>query len=156
MLLNFAKVLYLALLTLPVSIPDEERKLTEIFFFQTSLCYLKRFYEGLKGLHKTFWGTKKKCKSKGSWTPSIKWGHKGFFSTNLRRISDGSNPSMRNCYEIKSTLAHPTIWELYYLLRFLSHVMPLVFYYAPWKHQETSETSGMNSDKKCYIFRLIL
>ena len=34
------------------------------FYFHTSLWYLKRFYEGLKGLHKTFWGTTKKCENK--------------------------------------------------------------------------------------------
>ena len=32
--------------------------------FCTSSCCLKRFYEGLKGLYKTFWGTTKKCKIK--------------------------------------------------------------------------------------------
>ena len=26
--------------------------------------YLKMFYEGVKGLHKTFWGTTKKCEIK--------------------------------------------------------------------------------------------
>ena len=34
------------------------------FYFHTSLWSLKRFYEGLKGLHKTFWGTTKKCENK--------------------------------------------------------------------------------------------
>ena len=33
------------------------------FYFLTSLWYLKRFYEGL---HKTFWGTAKKCENKKS------------------------------------------------------------------------------------------
>ena len=33
-------------------------------YFHTSLCCLKRFYEGLKGLHKTFWDTTKKCENK--------------------------------------------------------------------------------------------
>ena len=36
-------------------------------YFHTSLWWLKRFYEGLKdlkGLHKTFWGTTKKCENK--------------------------------------------------------------------------------------------
>ena len=31
-----------------------------IFYFHTSLWCLKRFYEGLKSLYKTFWGTPKK------------------------------------------------------------------------------------------------
>ena len=48
-------------LTLPVSIPDKEKKLTEIFYFHTSLCCLKRFYKGFK---KTFWGTTKKIENK--------------------------------------------------------------------------------------------
>ena len=31
-------------------------------YFHTSLWFLKRFYEGLSGLHKTFWGTTRNCK----------------------------------------------------------------------------------------------
>ena len=34
------------------------------FYFHTSLWCFKRFYESLKGLHKTFWGTTKKCENK--------------------------------------------------------------------------------------------
>ena len=34
------------------------------FYFHTSLWCLKSFYEVLKGLHKTFWGTRKKCENK--------------------------------------------------------------------------------------------
>ena len=34
------------------------------FYFHTSLWCLKRFCGGLKGLHKTFWGTTKKCENK--------------------------------------------------------------------------------------------
>ena len=34
------------------------------FYFHTSLWCFKRFYEGLKGFHKTFWGTTKKCENK--------------------------------------------------------------------------------------------
>ena len=33
------------------------------FYFDTSLWCLKRFYEGIQGLHKTFWGTTKKCEN---------------------------------------------------------------------------------------------
>ena len=33
------------------------------FHFQTSFHYPKKFYEGLKGLHKTFRGTTKKCEA---------------------------------------------------------------------------------------------
>ena len=32
--------------------------------FHTCFWYLKRFYDGLKGLHKTFWGTTNKCENK--------------------------------------------------------------------------------------------
>ena len=39
-------------LTLPVPIPDEEKKLT--FYFHTSLWFLKRFYEGFKAFIKPF------------------------------------------------------------------------------------------------------
>ena len=35
-------------------IPDEEKKIKLNFYFYTSLWCLKRFYKGLKGLHKTF------------------------------------------------------------------------------------------------------
>ena len=49
-------------LTLDVPIPDKKKKLH--FYFHTSLWCLRRFYEGLKDLHKTFWGTTKKCENK--------------------------------------------------------------------------------------------
>ena len=51
------------LLTLPVPILDKE-KTNLNFYFHTSLWRFKRFYEGLKGLHKTFCGTTKKCENK--------------------------------------------------------------------------------------------
>ena len=41
-----------------------EIKIELNFYFHTSLWCLKRFYEGLKGLHKTFSGTTKKCENK--------------------------------------------------------------------------------------------
>ena len=34
------------------------------FYFHTSLWCLKRFYEGLKDLHKTYWDTTKKFENK--------------------------------------------------------------------------------------------
>ena len=40
------------------------KKINLNFSFHTFLWCLKRFYEGLKGLHKTFWGTTKKCENK--------------------------------------------------------------------------------------------
>ena len=40
------------------------REKINLIFFHTSLWCLKRFYEGLKGLRKTFWGTTKKCENK--------------------------------------------------------------------------------------------
>ena len=39
--------------------PERREKIILHFYFHTSLWCLKRFYEGLKGLHKTFWGTTK-------------------------------------------------------------------------------------------------
>ena len=54
MLLNFAKVLYLALLTLPVSIPDEERKLSEKFFFRLLCVTSKGSMKVLKVFIKPF------------------------------------------------------------------------------------------------------
>ena len=48
-------------LIIPVPIPDEVKKLTYIYFyFHNALWCLEKFYEGLKDLHKTFWGTTKK------------------------------------------------------------------------------------------------
>ena len=65
---DIASYIYLCvsdfMLTLPVPIPDEEKKIKLNFYFHTSLWCLKSFYEGLKGLHKTFWGTAKKCDNK--------------------------------------------------------------------------------------------
>ena len=42
--------------------PSEKINLN--FYFHTSLWCLKKFYEGLKGLHKTFGDTTKKCENK--------------------------------------------------------------------------------------------
>ena len=44
--------------------PGQREKIKLNFYFHTSLWSRKRFYEGLKGLHKTFWGTTKKCENK--------------------------------------------------------------------------------------------
>ena len=41
-----------------------EMKIKLNFYFHTSLWCLRRFYEGLRGPHKTFWGTTKKCENK--------------------------------------------------------------------------------------------
>ena len=44
--------------------PDSgKEKISLNFYFHTSLSCLKKFYEGLKGLHKTFWDTTK-CENK--------------------------------------------------------------------------------------------
>ena len=48
------------LLTLPALMLDQEKNNNLNFYFRTSLWCLKKFYEGLKGFHKTFWGTTKK------------------------------------------------------------------------------------------------
>ena len=37
-------------------------------FVHTCLWYLKRFYEGPRGLHKAFWGTTKKCEKMLLWS----------------------------------------------------------------------------------------
>ena len=52
------------MLTLPVPISDKEKRIKVNFYFHASLWYLKRFYEDIKDLHKTFWGTTKKCENK--------------------------------------------------------------------------------------------
>ena len=44
--------------------PGRREKLKLNFYFHTSLWCLKRFYEGLKCLHETFWGTAKKYENK--------------------------------------------------------------------------------------------
>ena len=44
--------------------PGQRGKTNWNFYFCTSLWCLKRFYEGLKDLHKTFWGTTEKCENK--------------------------------------------------------------------------------------------
>ena len=66
--LSFIYFIYLLFLrfslTVSVPIPDEEKKNELNFYFHTSLWYLKRFYEGLKSLDKTFRGTTKKCENK--------------------------------------------------------------------------------------------
>ena len=44
--------------------PGRREKIKLNFYFHTSLWCLKRFYEGLYDLHKTFRGTTKKCENK--------------------------------------------------------------------------------------------
>ena len=44
------------------SVPGQ-RKINVNFYFHTSLWCLKRFYEDLKGLHKTFWDATEKCEN---------------------------------------------------------------------------------------------
>ena len=44
--------------------PVRREKIEINFYFHTFLWYLKKLYEGLDGLHKTFWGTRKKCENK--------------------------------------------------------------------------------------------
>ena len=43
-----------SLLTLLAPIPDKEKKVNLNFYFHISLWCLRRFYDGLLGLHKTF------------------------------------------------------------------------------------------------------
>ena len=43
--------------------PGQIEKMKLNFYFHTSLWCLKRFYEALKGPHKTFCGTAKKCEN---------------------------------------------------------------------------------------------
>ena len=49
--------------TLPVAIPDEERKWTWTFIF-TLHCGAAKGFMNLRCLDKTFWGTAKKCENK--------------------------------------------------------------------------------------------
>ena len=44
--------------------PGRREKVNSNFYFQTSLGCLRRLYEGFKGLHRTFWGIKKKYENK--------------------------------------------------------------------------------------------
>ena len=62
-------------LTLLVPIPDEEKKINWNFYFHTSLWCVKRFYEGLIGLHKTLWGNTKKCYKKKFFFWFLFWYH---------------------------------------------------------------------------------
>ena len=51
-------------LTLPVSIPYEQKNIKLNIYFHISLWCLKRFSEGLKGLHKPFEGPQRCVKIK--------------------------------------------------------------------------------------------
>ena len=51
-------------LALPAPIPDKNKKINLNFYFHTSLWCLERFYVGIKGLHRNFWGITKKCENK--------------------------------------------------------------------------------------------
>ena len=54
----------LTLFVLCISESCVEIKIKLSFYFHTSLWCLKRFYEGLWVLHKTFWTTTMKCENK--------------------------------------------------------------------------------------------
>ena len=63
---NSQKNIFAGSLTRPVSISDEEKKLTKFFIF-TLLDFLvvtQKVLWRLKGLHKTSWSTTKKCENK--------------------------------------------------------------------------------------------
>ena len=62
--LNLEQVFVLTLNVPRISKSCIEIKIKLNFYFHTSLCCLKRFYEGIKGLHKNFWGTAMKCENK--------------------------------------------------------------------------------------------
>ena len=76
----------LSLLTLPTLFISEsciKIKINLNVYFHTSLWCLKRFYEDLKGLHETFWGTAKKCENKN---------FKLIFSLRLESEREGLRP----------------------------------------------------------------
>ena len=79
----FTDILFFYWLTIPApSISDSCTKIKTNFYFHTSLWCLIRFYEGLSGLHKTFWDTTMKCKNKKSSLFSL------FLSmTNMKQIT---------------------------------------------------------------------
>ena len=56
-----------------------KRKINLNFYFQTYLWFLKRFHEGIKGLHKTNRGALKKCENKKS----------SYFNINFLNARDG-------------------------------------------------------------------
>ena len=76
---------YISFILLTLSAPCISESCIKIkinlnFYFHTSLCCLKRFYEDIKGLHKTFSGTAKKSENKNlSWffSPRPGLGRKG-------------------------------------------------------------------------------
>ena len=59
---QYFKILYC--LNLSCLNPERREKIKLNFYFHTSSWCLERFYEGLKGLHKTFWGNRKKYENK--------------------------------------------------------------------------------------------
>ena len=60
-IINCVRLIRYSSLTVRAPNLDEERKLTQKLNFPTSLWCLKRFYERLKALYKTFLGSTKKC-----------------------------------------------------------------------------------------------
>ena len=61
----FFLVIFCFLVTLPVPFISEScMKIINLnFYSHTSFWCLRSFYEGIQGLHKTFWGTTKKCEN---------------------------------------------------------------------------------------------
>ena len=66
-IINCFRLIRYSSLTVPAPNLDEEKKLTQKLNFPTSLWCLKRFYERLKALYKTFSGSTKKWENKNLW-----------------------------------------------------------------------------------------
>ena len=80
------------------------------FYFHTSLCCRNRFYEGLKGLHKTFWGSTKKCENKNLNYFLFKY---NFYKCTGRKVL---KPTSTFCTDV--TVVNPSKLSRIYLNRF--------------------------------------
>ena len=108
LLYSFRKMFFILTLSAPcISESCTKTKINLHFYFHTSLWYLKRFYEGLKGLHKTFWGTTKRCENK-----NLSW----FFSLLPGLGRKGLSTSMMNFWS-----------SFYYSIMNLNRFMKLVW-----------------------------
>ena len=90
--------------------PGRREKINLNFYFHT-LWPLNRFFEDLKGFHKTFWGTTKKCENKNF----------SYFNTTFRNARGGKGQEYKNINHTSSKLSNffpNNIFQKHLLKRF--------------------------------------
>ena len=88
--------------------PGRREKVNSNFYFQTSLGCLRRLYEGFKGLHRTFWGIKKKYENKISVNWMLDASRTPSYDVTLVRLS------LPVCSSVRPSLSFLKIGSLFF------------------------------------------